>query len=125
MHYFETESGVEARSHKRGEGKYLGFYTNLDPRIQRFPRWNGRALVLDGTASNKAAKAALTRAMEDIRLERDRRLLASDFALLPDSSLSDVEKQEVTVYRQALRDFPENVSDPLNPVWPEPPSCIG
>lgn len=124
MHYFETESGVEARSHKRGEGNYLGFYSNLDPKIQRFPRWNGRALVLDGTASNKATKAAATRALEDLRVERDRRLLASDFALLPDSTLTDDEKASVTTYRQALRDFPENVSDPLNPEWPEPPSCL-
>jgi hypothetical protein len=49
-----------------------------------------------------------------------RLLTASDWTQMPDVPLSEGQKQQWVVYRQALRDFPE-VCDPDNPVWPIPP----
>lgn len=56
-----------------------------------------------------------------VRRERDYRLKVSDWTQMPDVPLSEGQKQQWAVYRQALRDFPE-VCDPDNPVWPVPPS---
>jgi hypothetical protein len=53
-----------------------------------------------------------------IRQERDRRLSACDWTVLPDSQVAD--KQAWLKYRQALRDFPV-VCDPAAPAWPTRP----
>lgn len=52
------------------------------------------------------------------RDERDRRLAETDYLALSDVTLS----AEMAEYRQALRDLPENTSDPANPTWPVKPS---
>lgn len=59
-----------------------------------------------------------------LRLERDRLLLLSDW------TDTDAAKQRLSPdmqnrwasYREALRDLPENTSDPLDPTWPEAPT---
>lgn len=43
----------------------------------------------------------------------------SDWTQLPDV---DVDHAAWAVYRQQLRDLPDNTTDPFNPVWPVPPS---
>lgn len=58
--------------------------------------------------------------LQKIRIERNARLVACDWTQLPDVSLTLGKKQEWEVYRQSLRDFPENC-DPTNPVWPTKP----
>ena len=66
--------------------------------------------------------------MRELRKMRDLVLRSTDFRLLPDAP-GDPETAEAraaawVVYRQALRDLPNNV-DPADPlgavVWPEPP----
>jgi len=57
-----------------------------------------------------------------LRLERDRRLRASDFTQLPDSPMDAASRGEWADYRQALRDLPETVTDPASVTWPEPPA---
>ena len=59
----------------------------------------------------------------DVRPKRNELLVKSDIAIMMDrwDGLSDVKKTEWTNYRQALRDLPENSSDPKNPVWPSQP----
>lgn len=54
-----------------------------------------------------------------IREKRNKLLLESDWTQLPDVSLDT--KQAWAVYRQQLRDMPENQQDVKNPVWPTPP----
>ncbi len=54
---------------------------------------------------------------EDLREERNRRLAETDWWASSDLTMSD----EQTAYRQALRDLPENTSDPSNPSWPTKP----
>jgi hypothetical protein len=56
--------------------------------------------------------------MELLRLERNKRLYATDYLALSDQTLTS----EMAAYRQALRDLPANTVDPANPVWPIKPS---
>ncbi len=56
--------------------------------------------------------------LELLREERNRRLAETDYLALSDATLSE----EMRTYRQALRDLPDNTSDPANPTWPVKPS---
>ena len=61
---------------------------------------------------------------EQVRLERDRRIAATDYLAMPDYPLSEEEKAAVMVYRQALRDVPSQEGFPRVVVWPEVPSVL-
>jgi hypothetical protein len=54
-----------------------------------------------------------------LRSERNRLLATSDWTVLGDSPTPTAAWK---AYRQALRDLPANTADPLNVVWPTPPS---
>lgn len=54
----------------------------------------------------------------DLRAKRDALLAESDWTQLPDAP---VDAKAWAVYRQALRDLPENTTDPADPVWPVNP----
>lgn len=72
------------------------------------------------TADLYAARGAL-RAERDRRFEETRWLVerhAEELTLALEPSLSEAEYADLLFYRQALRDLPENTSDPLNPEWP-------
>jgi hypothetical protein len=56
--------------------------------------------------------------LELLREERNRRLAETDYLALSDATLSE----DMRTYRQALRDLPDNTSDPANPTWPVKPS---
>ena len=56
-----------------------------------------------------------------LRVERNRRLSATDWTMLSDAPISSDIKASYTLYRQALRDIPQNTSDPFNPDWPTQP----
>ena len=56
--------------------------------------------------------------LRDLREERNRRLAETDYLALSDATLSE----DMRTYRQALRDLPDNTSDPANPTWPVKPS---
>lgn len=51
--------------------------------------------------------------MQVLRGRRNELLTACDWTMLPDSSLSDAQKDEWIAYRQALRDLPSTASKPL------------
>lgn len=55
------------------------------------------------------------------RIERNILLLRSDWAVLSDAPLSDAKKAAYLVYRQALRDVPEQSGFPDNITWPTIP----
>jgi len=59
---------------------------------------------------------------KEFRNERDFLLSQSDWTQGNDSPLNLQQKQEWVVYRQVLRDLPENTNDPKNPEWPSLPS---
>jgi len=55
----------------------------------------------------------------ELRLERNKRLIDCDWTQVPDAP---VNQAAWATYRQALRDLPDNTTDPRNPVWPEKPT---
>ncbi|WP_341481261.1 tail fiber assembly protein [Vibrio vulnificus] len=59
---------------------------------------------------------------EQVRLKRDRLIASTDWTQMTDAPLDDAKKAEFTAYRQALRDIPQNSSDPDAVVWPEKPT---
>ena len=63
--------------------------------------------------------AELANAWNDLRQGRGARLQASDWTQVPDAP---VDHAAWAIYRQELRDLPENTPDPRNVVWPTPPA---
>lgn len=64
-----------------------------------------------------------------LRSERDRRLAATDYLLMPDYPLDDTLKGAVQAYRQALRDLPAQEGAPWDgggeaTPWPEIPNVL-
>ena len=57
----------------------------------------------------------------DVRLERNKLLSYTDHLIQSDYPISDEKKQEIKVYRQALRDIPQQDGFPDNIVWPDKP----
>lgn len=55
---------------------------------------------------------------KDLREQRNLRLSACDWTQVPDAPVNQV---AWAAYRQALRDLPDNTTDPENPDWPVPP----
>ena len=49
-------------------------------------------------------------------------LSESDYLMMVDYPISDEKKQEIKVYRQALRDIPQQDGFPDNIVWPDKPT---
>jgi hypothetical protein len=56
---------------------------------------------------------------ERLRNRRDGFLAATDHRMVSDAPW---DQGPWAVYRQALRDLPEQTSDPREAVWPEPPT---
>jgi hypothetical protein len=54
-----------------------------------------------------------------LRRKRNRLISETDYLALSDATLTD----DMTTYRQALRDLPANTTDPANPVWPTKPGA--
>ena len=66
-------------------------------------------------------QAAKDSALANIRGQRDRLLVACDWTQLPDAPTE--KKADWATYRQALRDFPQSISDARLPVeWPHDPN---
>lgn len=61
----------------------------------------------------------------DIRAQRDSLLTQSDWTQLVDSPLSDPDKAEWSVYRQDLRDIPQDYPTGSGIDWPETPTYSG
>jgi hypothetical protein len=60
--------------------------------------------------------------VDELRDKRNALLADSDFSQLADAPLTDAQKSEWAVYRQALRDLPASytpVPDPVYPIKPE------
>lgn len=73
------------------------------------------------TAEQREAEATQA-AWDSLRAERDRRLAATDWVVLRNLETSEPVPPEWLEYRQALRDLPDNTTDPANPDWPETPA---
>lgn len=60
----------------------------------------------------------------EIRSERDSLLSNTDKFMTIDYPISDEDRNALRVYRQALRDIPQQEGFPENVVWPDKPSFI-
>lgn len=69
--------------------------------------------------TNAAVEATL---LPHIRAQRDMLLLQSDWTQLVDSPLADEDKATWSVYRQDLRDIPQDYPTGSGIVWPETPT---
>lgn len=58
------------------------------------------------------------------RSQRDSLIAATDYLMATDYPLTDEKRQELTVYRQALRDVPEQPGFPTEIVWPAKPEWV-
>lgn len=56
-----------------------------------------------------------------LRTERDRRITATDYLVMPDYPLDTDKLEEIKAYRQALRDIPQQSGFPWN--GPDDPAC--
>ena len=64
------------------------------------------------------------RRSEGVRAERDRLIAGSDWTQLPDFPLNSEVKTAWAIYRQALRDIPQQAGFPDSVEWPEEPVAI-
>lgn len=65
-------------------------------------------------------------AMSSLRKSRDKRLAETDYLIMPDYPLPEDKRIAVLVYRQALRDLPEQEGAPwdgggIETPWPDMP----
>lgn len=58
---------------------------------------------------------------KDVRNRRDELLRACDWTQMPDAPLDDEARSVWTVYRQALRDVPQQAGFPEAVTWPHKP----
>ena len=80
---------------------------------------DGNQITLDQSLVDAAAAELVTEnAWSDLRSKRSKLLAETDYLALSDATLS----ADMRTYRQALRDLPDNTSDPANPTWPVKPS---
>ena len=96
-------------------------------------RWQDEKARLEQAAAEaEAARLAEynseTARFERLRAERDRRLAATDYLLMPEYPLDNTHKEAVRLYRQALRDLPAQSGAPWDgggeaTPWPELPAC--
>lgn len=56
-----------------------------------------------------------------VRVKRDRRIAETDYLVIPDYPISQDKLEEIKVYRQALRDLPQQPGFPWN--GPDDPAC--
>lgn len=82
-------------------------------------------IIVDGVATRKAdAEIQAKReadALIDMKIRRNEILNGTDWTQVSDNQLTTEQRQAWATYRQALRDLPSNVTDPLNILWPTEP----
>ena len=59
-----------------------------------------------------------------VRSQRDAKLSATDYLVVPDYPISPEDLEAVKTYRQALRDIPEQSGFPKNVQWPVEPQFL-
>ena len=82
----------------------------------------------DGTITLQAdpqrVEAKTAAAWTTLRTERNRLLQQSDWTALSDAHLSQDKKDAWFTYRQALRDLPDECTDPTHVDWPLDPTVV-
>jgi len=79
-------------------------------------KWDGSKIIKDDDA---LATYQTAETWKRIRIDRNRRLAETDHMALADTSASM--SNDMKLYRQRLRNIPQENSDPDNITWPEKP----
>lgn len=88
----------------------MPYITEADYQLALSEAWQGKVTV------EEVADTA-----DEIRARRDRLLAATDWVVLPDSPLDAQSLEAVKIYRQALRDVPQQEHFPGAITWPRMP----
>ena len=81
---------------------------------------DGNQITINQTLVDAAAaELQVEYQWKELRQQRNRLIAETDYLALSDATLTD----EMSTYRQALRDLPANTTDPANPVWPTKPGA--
>jgi len=116
-----TEEDVKSRS---SHLEFVKLGAGIDPKVVDISRDESGNVVVEVNDEK------VTKINEDeqqfnlIQLRRKRSTLLQkcDWVVsISDSPLPQEKIDEWKVYRQALRDLPNNTEDPENPIWPTPP----
>ncbi|MDQ0979400.1 phage tail assembly chaperone [Pseudomonas synxantha] len=59
-----------------------------------------------------------------IRTRRQQLLAVTEVMQSVDSSLTDAQRSELALYRQAVREVPQDTGDPYKVEWPELPTFL-
>lgn len=113
---------------------FLGqhFSGSYPPEAAIWCNTNNAMIVKDGdgytiTAVPEPEAPTMEELFASLRAERERRIAATDYLLLPDYPLKDGDRALVTAYRQSLRDLPAEDGAPWDgggegTPWPERPA---
>lgn len=85
-------------------------------------KWDGGQVIARTTEEIEADRLiAMQPTAEQVRAERDRLLTETDWTQVLDAPIDAETRKAYRVYRQALRDVPEQEGFPAAVVWPELP----
>lgn len=133
-HYYTDEDGIETYNYVeptaenieeeilKASGEFVSWKIVKEDDLPSDRTYRNAWTLREGVVTLDEEKARDI-ALHNIRIERNFRLNHSDLFVLPDRwySYSEDVKNAWSDYRQALRDFPDNVTDLFNPIWPEKP----
>ena len=102
----------------------LGIYEQAVQTVE-----NEKVRLENERLAEEAAREAARDYWSELRSIRDNILSECDWTQSPDSPLSEAKKEEWRLYRQALRDLPDSVTDPKplvvdrnHSTWPAAPN---
>ena len=125
---FENQAGADARVDELKAQGLDAFAVDASTLSENFAIGQIEHLTADIASKTVTwhqddfAAASEARAMSELRQERNRLLVETDWTQVADSQLADEKKTEWREYRQALRQLPATEEDVSNPTWPEQPS---
>ena len=105
----------------------MKYYKNSENQVYAFEADGSQdAFIPIGMAPISEAEADALRYPEPsleeqastIRQQRDALLSVTDYLMMPDYPMSELARENLKVYRQALRDVPEQPDFPNSVVWP-------
>jgi hypothetical protein len=105
-----------------GPNPQVALETSEDPSVLRAVASEDGTISL--TEDPAKVQTKLDAAWTSLRTERNARLAATDWVALADAHLSQDKKDAWFAYRQALRDLPDEVTDPLTVEWPLVPGSV-
>ena len=110
---FEISQAIKTYSHKTEWSMQNGDYNTLEWYSQDIPKPTLQEI------NQIREKIKTEKPWKHLRTTRNSTLSETDWTQTNDIGLEN--EDEWVAYRQALRDLPANIGDPINPVWPEQP----